>query len=75
VINPFAVPFEGSDELIESLVRLNFFLPEIKQIIDDQIVSLETGGRQQHAEKWRYVAQFIAGPVLDAAPQLRRFWH
>jgi hypothetical protein len=74
VINPFAVPFEGPDEAIESVARLNFFLPEIKPIIVRKLIDLENEGRHRHAEKWRYLDQFIAGPVLDATPQLRAFW-
>lgn len=72
-INPFAVPFEGSDELIESSVRLNFFLPDIKSKIDREIVCLKSEGRHREAEKWHYLDQLIGGPVLNAAPQLRRF--
>jgi hypothetical protein len=74
VINPFAVPFDGPDEAIESVARLNFFLPEIQSIIDRKIIRLENEGRHRHAEKWRYLCQFIGGPVLDATPQLRALW-
>lgn len=74
VINPFAVPFEGSDEVIESLVQLNFFLPDIKSRIDREIAYLESAGRRRETGKWRYLDEFIGGPVLEAAPQLRRFW-
>jgi hypothetical protein len=56
-------------------VRLNFFLPEIKTKIEREIGCLESEGRYREAEKWRYLGQFIAGPVLDTTPQLRRFWH
>jgi hypothetical protein len=74
VINPFAMPFDGPDEIIESFVQLNFFLTEIKSVIDGQINRLEKEHRHQHAEKWRYVDQFIGGPVVQAGPKLRRFW-
>ena len=75
VINPFAMPLDGPDDVIEFFVHLNLFFPEIKSIIGNQISSLEKQGRHQHAEKWRYLEQFIGGPVLEAAPKLRRFWH
>jgi hypothetical protein len=74
VINPFAVPFDGPDEAIESVARLNFFLPEIKSIIDGQIVLLENIDEHRRAGKWRYFGEFISVLVLDATPQLRRFW-
>jgi hypothetical protein len=74
VINPFAMPLDGPDDAIESFVNLNFFQPEIKSIIEQQIDRLEKEHRHRHAKKWRYLAQFIAGPVLEAAPKLRRFW-
>jgi hypothetical protein len=74
VVNPFAMPFDGPDEAIESFVSLNFFFPEIRPLIEQQIDNLEKAHRHQHAEKWRYLHQFVAGPVLDAAPKLRRFW-
>lgn len=74
VINPFAMPFDGPDEMIASFVQLNFFLPEIKSMINGRIVNLEGDGRHGHAEKWRYLDHLIAGPVLDAAPKLRGFW-
>jgi hypothetical protein len=74
VINPFAMPFDGPEEMIESFVSLNFFLPEIRSLVEQQIDALEKAHRHRHAEKWRYLHQFIAGPVLDAAPKLRRFW-
>jgi hypothetical protein len=75
VVNPFAMPFDGTDEVIESFVQLNLFLPQIKAKIGLQIDSLEKQSRRDHAEKWRYLEQFIVGPVFEAAPKLRRFWH
>ena len=75
VVNPFAMPFVGgSDEVIESFVSLNFFLPEIKSMVEQEIDRLEKANRHRQAEKWRYLHHFIAGPVIDAAPKLRRFW-
>jgi hypothetical protein len=74
VINPFAMPFDGPDDMIKSFVELNFFLPEIKTMLEQQIARLETEHRYQHAEKWRYFTQFIEGPVLQAAPKLRPYW-
>jgi hypothetical protein len=74
VINPFAMPFDGADSEIEDFVKCNFYFSEIKSTIEHQIISLEEEGRHNHAEKWRYFSQFIAGPVLDATPKLRRFW-
>jgi len=76
VINPFAMPFDAPDGMINmaSFVRDNFFLPEIKGTINRQIEGLEKEDRHGHAEKWRYLLQFITGPVLEAAPKLRPFW-
>jgi len=74
VVNPFDMPFDGPDDVIASFVNLNLFLPEIKSMIERKIVELEKEHRHRHAEKWRYLAQFISGPVLDASPKLRRFW-
>ena len=74
VLNPFARPFDGPDEVVELFVRQNFFLPEIKSIINHQIDNLEKQGRRNHAEKWRYLEQFIVGPVFQADPKLRPFW-
>ncbi len=73
VVNPFAMPFDGPDRVIKSFVQSNRFLPA-KSTIDQQINSLEGNRQHRYAEKWRYLSNFIAGPVLDAAPKLRRFW-
>jgi hypothetical protein len=64
VINPFAVPFEAPDEAIESVARLNFFLPEIKPIIVRKLIDLENEGRHRHAEKWRYLDNLSRGRCL-----------
>jgi hypothetical protein len=74
VVNPFAMPFDGPDEVIESFVSLNFFLPEIKSMVEQQIDGLEKANRHRQTEKWRFLHHFIAGPVMDAAAKLRRFW-
>lgn len=74
VVNPFAMPLDGPDEVIESFVSLNFFLPEIKSKVEQQIDRLEKANRHRQAEKWQYLHHFIAGPVMDAVPKLRRFW-
>jgi hypothetical protein len=74
VINPFAMPFDGPDHLIASFAQQSLFFSDIKSIVDGQITHLEDEGRHNHAEKWRYLDQFVAGPVLNASPKLRDFW-
>lgn len=74
VINPYAMPIDGPDEIINSFMEHNFFFSEIKRLLDDRIDALERERRHNHAEKWRYMQEFISGPVLEAAPKLRRFW-
>ncbi len=75
VVNPFVMPFDGPDDTLESFVDLNFRFPRVKSILELQISSLEGESRYRHAEKWRYMREFIDGPVMNAAPKLRRYWN
>jgi hypothetical protein len=75
IINPFPLPFVTDVEgLVEAFVRDNFHLAEIRVHVDANIARLSAAGRYRDAEKWRYMQQLIAGPVVDAEPQLKPFW-
>jgi hypothetical protein len=71
VINPFSMPIDGPDEVIESFIKENFCLSDIKSTINTKILTLK---KQKYIEKWRYLDQFITGQVFDSEPALRRFW-
>lgn len=75
VVNPFLLPFGGGDEaMVEAFAGPNLHLAEIKRTIERNIAALEAEGRFGHAEKWRYMHQFIEVTVLDADPRLRPLW-
>jgi len=74
VANPFAVGFDGPDELIVPALRQHFRPTEIDAIIARESAALKAQGRPSQAEKWSYVRRFIDGPVLDASPRLRTVW-
>lgn len=74
VVNPFALPFEGGDDILDSFVEQNFFFSEIKSMIDQKIEGLEKQDRYDHAEKWAYLRDFVTGPVFRASPRLERYW-
>jgi hypothetical protein len=74
VVNPFAIPAHGSDEMMDSLISLNYFPAEIRALVDSRIRELDAKGRHRHSEKWRYMRDFISGPVLRAVPAMKRHW-
>jgi len=74
VVNPFALQLDGPDNVIASFINENFFLSDIKSIITSQISRLKAENQHRYAEKWRYLYNLIAGPVLDNEPKLRNFW-
>lgn len=74
VMNPFVVPFRGSDSDVESFEQEYFRLREIKKTIETNVDTLVGSKHYSQAEKWIYLRRLIEGPVFDAAPQLRQFW-
>lgn len=74
VLNPFALPILPSSDLLENFVLQNFFFAEIKALIDQQINELVQAGREQQADKWRYMRQLIGDRVMHVIPELKPFW-
>jgi hypothetical protein len=74
VANPFAVGFDGPDEIVAAAWRDHFRPSEIDAAIERETTALEGQGRASQAEKWTYMRRFIEGPALDATPRLRFAW-
>jgi hypothetical protein len=72
VVNAFAIA--GTGPAIDSVISLNYFPREIRELIESRINDLEATGNLRHAEKWRYMKEFVSGPVLAAVPDLGRHW-
>jgi len=74
IVNPFSLPFEGGESVLDSFVELNYHLRDIRATIDQQILTLQVAKRLAHAEKWRYMRNLIEGPILTTEPRLRPYW-
>lgn len=74
VVNPFPLGLSGPPEVIDSSIRENFALPEIKAIIEHEIADHEVSGNKKYAEKWHYLRDFISGPIIAATPQMGAYW-
>ncbi len=75
VVNPYSMLFAGgTEQSIKSFVDMNYHLDKVRATIESNIGALEVNGRLAHAEKWRYMLNFIGSTVLQAEPRLRPFW-
>ncbi|WP_407950189.1 hypothetical protein [Parvibaculum sp.] len=74
VVNPFDLGTSGPDEIVASIVDLNFSFGDIKAMLNQQIKNLSQQSNTAAVEKWRYFKDFIEGKVLATSDVLKRKW-
>jgi hypothetical protein len=79
VVNPFALPFEVTDEsmrkaMMDSFVNMNFGFHEIKPLLAAEVEKHTKADRGPQAEKWAYLQRFITERVFSDDPILAEYW-